>query len=425
MQSIKYAIPSYRRSLIIKTHTLALLEHYKIPKKSIYIFVSNSDEYYNYKTSVDNDEYNIIIGQFGLDKQRNFITNYFKNGQYIVNLDDDIKNIMILNNQKVIELDNLQEHIKKAFRLCEQYNAYIWGIHQTQNPLNLRNSISFDFSFIVGFFWGCINRHKPELDITMPIKEDYERTIKYWLMDKTIVKLNYLSANTCVYKTEGGLQELYPDRTEMNNFYSNQLVNMYSDYFTIRNTQLNNANKSKYCELRCVKNTYISKNNYYTELPTLNTNDDIIKKLIECIADTDLKINKKRLNSGIGISQTFGQYKARAKKGLINSKNNIKYPELYKLLLQFYDTYVKQYLPDYTSIQVNKNYKTQLHVDKNNNNLSYIVGLGNYKGGELILNSYQHQIHNRPILFNGSKWEHGTENFTGQRYSIVFFKLCI
>jgi hypothetical protein len=422
MKTIKYTIPSYKRPLIIKTHTLAMLERYKIPKKQIYIFVANQEEYNDYNNSINDGEYKLIIGEMGLDKQRNFITNYFKEGQYIVNIDDDVKKIMILEHDKLKEVDNFQEHINKGFRMCNEYNSYIWGIHQTQNSLNLRNSITFDFSFIVGFFWGCINRHLPELNITMPIKEDYERTIKYWLKDKTIVKFNYLCAETMVYKTDGGLQTIYPDRTEMSNNCSSILATTYPEYFIIRNTQLNNANKSKYCELRCSR-IHKSVNNYYKQLPLINKDDNIIKKIENILVESKLLINKKRLNSGVGVSQTFGKYRVRKRMGLFESKNNTKYPELYSILLEFYEKYVKEHLPEYTSIQVNKNYKTSPHIDKNNAGISYIIGLGDYKGGELIINSYKHDIHYKPLMFEGKKWIHSTNDFNDNRYSLVFFKL--
>lgn len=422
MKTIKFVIPSYHRYEIIKTHTLAMLERYKIPKKNIYIFVANEDEYNKYKESINDNEYKLVIGKFGLDNQRNFITNYFKEGKWLVNIDDDVKKIMILEDDKLKEVDNFQEHINKGFRMCIEYHSYIWGIHQTSNNKFLRNSITFDFGFIVGFFWGCINRHLPELNITIPIKEDYERTVKYWLKDKTIIKFNYLCAETMVYKTEGGLQTIYPDRTEMSNYCSNLLVEKYPEYFTIRNTQLNNINKSKYCELRCSR-IYKSVNNYYKELQPINKEDDIIKKLENILEASKLLINVKRLNSGIGVSQTFGKYRIRKQLGLFDSKNNSKYPELYNILLEFYEKFVKEHLPEYTSIQVNKNYKTLPHIDKNNAGISYIVGLGDYKEGDLIVNSYKHDIHYKPLMFDGKKWIHSTNNFSGNRFSLVFFKL--
>jgi hypothetical protein len=423
MKTIKIAIPSYKRHEIIKSHTLQLLQNYNIPKKHIYIFVSDKDESKLYNESINDNEYNIIIGVLGLDKQRNFITNFFKPGTPILNMDDDLKKISMLDeSNNIILLPDLKQFINKAFKMCYTHNSFIWGIHQTQNNKFLRNSITFDLSFIVGYFWGCINRHYPELNITIDIKEDYERTLKYWIKDKTIIKFNYIFADTAIYKTIGGIQFQYPDRSIESIKNTNLLLEQYPEYILKRETHLNSSKKSKYCEIK-IKKGFISNNNYYIPLPELNKDDEIIQQLLTCLNNTKLDINYKRLNSGIGISHTFGLYQIRRKCGLHESKNNSKYPEIYNLLLQFYNKYVKLHYPEYTSIQLNKNYITKPHIDKNNRGNSYIVGLGDYTDGNLILNSYKHNIHYKPILFNGSMWIHSTEKFIGNRYSLVFFNL--
>ena len=424
MKIVKYAIPSYNRAKLIKKNTLQILQNYNIPKKQIYIFVSDENQYNDYKTELC-DEYNIIIGKLGLHNQRNFITNFFKAGQYILNLDDDIKKLCILKNGILEDLieSEFKNLLYTAFKLCIEKHSYIWGIHQTQNIRFMRDSITFDLSFIVGYFWGCINRHIPELNINIEIKEDYERTIKYWENDKTIIKFNYIMADTNIYKTTGGLQDTYNDRSIASIENSKKLVELYPEYLKLRETELNTCDKSRYCELRFFKN-HISLNNYYIKLPEINSNDEFIKKFVLYLDNVNLHVNYKRLNTGIGLTHTFGKYKIRRLCGLHDSVNNSKYPELYNLLLEFYDKYVKEHYPEYTSIQLNKNYITKPHIDKNNMDNSYIVGLGDYKMGNLILNSYKHDIRYKPLLFNGKCWEHSTDSFTGNRFSIVYFNLC-
>ena len=153
MKIVKYAIPSYNRAKIIKQHTLQILQNYNIPKKQIYIFVSDENQYNEYKTELC-DEYNIIIGKLGLHNQRNFITNFFKAGQYILNIDDDIKKLCILKNGILKDLieSEFKNLLYTAFKLCIEKHSYIWGIHQTQNIRFMRDSITFDLSFIVGYF---------------------------------------------------------------------------------------------------------------------------------------------------------------------------------------------------------------------------------------------------------------------------------
>jgi hypothetical protein len=100
------------------------------------------------------------------------------------------------------------------------------------------------------------------------------------------------------------------------------------------------------------------------------------------------------------------------------SKYNNLYPELFnrlKLLISSGD-------PDfeYTTIQINKNILSPPHVDKNNVGLSYIIGLGNYQDGELIIEGNKYDIHNKLLKFDGNKG-HWTSSFIGTRYSIIYF----
>lgn len=105
--------------------------------------------------------------------------------------------------------------------------------------------------------------------------------------------------------------------------------------------------------------------------------------------------------------------------------------------------------PDFpfTSIQLNYNYASRPHVDKGNLGNSYIVGLGDYSGGELWVHDdtgpeqyvvegqedvsafyrvgsafrgRQLQVHNIWTTFDGNKL-HFTLPFQGERYSIIFF----
>ena len=83
----------------------------------------------------------------------------------------------------------------------------------------------------------------------------------------------------------------------------------------------------------------------------------------------------------------------------------------------------------FTSIQYNKNHKAARHRDAKNMGVSYIVGLGNYTGGELIIfdenekNPKKHNIQNKFYAFNGSIYPHETSSFKGDRYTLVFYSI--
>ena len=53
MSNYIVVIPSYKRPQLIKTHTLKVLENYKISLKKIFIFVANKTEYKDYYESLD------------------------------------------------------------------------------------------------------------------------------------------------------------------------------------------------------------------------------------------------------------------------------------------------------------------------------------------------------------------------------------
>jgi len=83
---------------------------------------------------------------------------------------------------------------------------------------------------------------------------------------------------------------------------------------------------------------------------------------------------------------------------------------------------------EYTSVQYNKNQKCAKHLDANNAGVSTIIGFGDYEGGELLI-YYDGEnepptkvdIKNKFVVFDGSKYYHETADFTGNRFTLVFF----
>jgi len=146
--------------------------------------------------------------------------------------------------------------------------------------------------------------------------------------------------------------------------------------------------------------------------------------LLEHLSKKSIAMNKYRKNSGLGRSVTFGMVRKRSLAPDLG-RNSWLDPRLHYLLMKFALTNLP---PDFTftSIQVNESYMCEAHFDKNNRGNSYIVGFGPYTGGELVLKGNgdtDYNIRHRPMLFDGSKVEHFTREFTGKRYSLVFHTL--
>lgn len=142
------------------------------------------------------------------------------------------------------------------------------------------------------------------------------------------------------------------------------------------------------------------------------------------MAKHQMDLNRFRKNVGVGRSVCFGcVYKRCAKYG--ESRQGWRHPELYQMLLEFAAKHVK--IP-WTGIQVNQNYPAGKHRDTGNYGKSLIVACGDYSGGYLCTeipedpdHHTRHNVQYNPFIFNGSKTTHWVEDWTGNRYSFVFF----
>ena len=97
-------------------------------------------------------------------------------------------------------------------------------------------------------------------------------------------------------------------------------------------------------------------------------------------------------------------------------------------LLFHVQEFAKKYVDiSFTSFTINQNYKCEPHRDKSNFGESFLVAWGNYTGGDLIIHegdlSGSHNINCRPFKTDFSKVLHSVAPFTGNRYSLVFYKL--
>ena len=138
----------------------------------------------------------------------------------------------------------------------------------------------------------------------------------------------------------------------------------------------------------------------------------------------DFPINKTRKN--VGIHQTsfaLGDINVRGQKCFQGksrwpSRFNKEFPMLFYVLKKLMHSIDPEFT--YTTIQVNKNVISRPHVDKNNVGPSYIIALGDFTGGNLVIEGVEHNIKNSPLQFDG-RLGHWITPFEGTRYSLVFF----
>ena len=149
---------------------------------------------------------------------------------------------------------------------------------------------------------------------------------------------------------------------------------------------------------------------------------EAFEALVKELERRPLCVNKYRLVSGAGKSQTFGVVNRRSLPPDYSRQNWLR-PYLYKLLLDFAAKYVT--IP-YTSITLNQNYRAKAHRDKGNIGNSFLVAFGSFTGGNLKIldGDLKGSVDVRtPLIADFSKMTHEVEEFEGDRYSLVFYTL--
>jgi hypothetical protein len=234
-QTYTIAIPSYRRPSILLQKTLAMLRSAKIPLNRVHVFVADDEDLTAYKAVLP-PQVRIIKGVKGITPQRRFISTHFPEGTQIVSIDDDVETVYRLVNGKLNTIiPELDGFLKNAFKECKKHKRFIWGVYPTPNPfyMKARAPVSTDFKFILGTFFGYINRHDPSLVPTVAEKEDFELSALYSLKDGGTLRFNDICIKTRFHNATGGLGA-FKDRLQTNEIAAKTLVTKYPDMFRIK-----------------------------------------------------------------------------------------------------------------------------------------------------------------------------------------------
>ncbi len=407
-------IPSYNRAKQLQTRTLTTLHKLGIKKESINVFVVK-EEYDEYLETLNKDYYNkLIVGEKGLVNQREFIEQYYPIDTKMVSLDDDIDSIDL----SLTEHNSVDDFIQYAFQKCVERNVYIWSVYPVYNPFfrKDRNEIKCGLIFLVGAFYGFINRHDEDIKLRLTRednKEDVERSILYYLKDGNMLRFDKIGFKTKYYGT-GGLGSL-KERLEPMKKYSEILNKEYPSLTKIK------IRKNGLYEI-VLKEP--KKTNNVIQLPEIDAGSDCVSELYYLLSNTTIPSN----DAGRGRSKTFGRHRSMTlgyvtarfsgKYGL--SYYSKKYNELYDSIIRF----GKEHVPfKFNAIQVNHNVVCPRHIDPKNCGKSMLVSFGDYSGCDIVVEGCGTFNTNMvPIIFNGAeKYHYNTPLISGDKYSIVFF----
>ena len=231
---MKIVIPSYQRSSSINEKSLKTLYESGYLPQDIDLFVANEEEYDAYRAQVHID-INIIIGCKGLKNIRNFIFNYYDEGEHLLCLDDDIEGLKTLvPNERLKDLIDFKDIVRQGFDLCDEHSLKLWGLFTCCNPrfMNNTEAVTTDYKFIIGNFFGVINCRDMN-QVNVEDIDDYERSIRSYQLYGGSVRLNHVAAKTKFLKNEGGAQA-DEQRFDTINQSIEKLKDIYPDMFYLK-----------------------------------------------------------------------------------------------------------------------------------------------------------------------------------------------
>ena len=225
----KVAIPSYQRYDKLCKFTLAYLARHGIKKDIIYIFVRNDDVDIEKYKSLEEQGYHVIASDVkGIGATHNYITKYFRKGEYIIEIDDDLKKIIDNERKEILSFtDTFDTIIDKMSREGVSYG----GLYSVANPMFMSSCDKYttDLRYMLGIL--RIRRICKDIILETNYAEDFENCILHYIQDGKILKCNHLAGVTNNYSDGGCNGDGRNHDTEKSDKYF--LANKYPYHSTI------------------------------------------------------------------------------------------------------------------------------------------------------------------------------------------------
>jgi hypothetical protein len=197
----RVAIPSYRRAQRLKEATLSLLQKHQVPSDRIDVFVADNDEEWDYATTLTAGTYGrMIVAVPGMGAVRNWMTDYYDEGDHILFIDDDITDFLTISDA----LFDLCKFIDQAFEECAGLDLQLWGLYPVANRFFMKDVATTDLRYIIGSMYGVVN--DKSIRVTLDDGEDKQRTCISYLKYGGVLRYSWVSAKTKYYREPGGMQ---------------------------------------------------------------------------------------------------------------------------------------------------------------------------------------------------------------------------
>jgi hypothetical protein len=235
----KIAIPTHRRVDKIGELTLNVLKDFD--PSNIYLFISDSEDYELYKDKYPQYQH-VLTDTHNVCDKFNFVQQYFPDDTWVVVLEDDIKEVQDLDERPLSTI------LWYMLKFCSSNGIEAFGVYPSSNKFFMKRSIDVGLTYLVANLFGFKSRKTENLNCVLPTKNDYERSVLFYLEYGKMVRFNFVSCKTNNYTNKGGMNFDKKDRELKENDASNQLVDLYPHIFSI-----NTKRKSGFTELKMNK----------------------------------------------------------------------------------------------------------------------------------------------------------------------------
>jgi len=199
---MKFVVPSYQRFAEIQEKTLKYLIDQGVPNKSIYIVVREDDKQIEQYRGLKKDYWGVNVIETsvkGIGRTHNFITDWAEEGEFIVEMDDDMTNL----------IDTEKKSVNFIDACCDMKNmmtdkgASYGGTYQVDNVMFMKQNSNYTFD--LRYLLGCLRFRFVRKDIVLETNysEDFENCILHYIRDGVIVKNNHICPKTKNYKKGG------------------------------------------------------------------------------------------------------------------------------------------------------------------------------------------------------------------------------
>ena len=204
------AIPSRARANTLVGCTLPTLIAGGVRPQDITVWVTE-DEVEAYEAVVGEAFPRVTVqshgGAPGMGNARNAIVRQYVPGTRLVQVDDDIRSIDArLDSKTLIAVEDIDGLFRRAFAAAAQQGVSLWGIYPVRNPYFMKPRLFVGLTYVIGCLFGMTVTGDPEEQVITDDKEDYERSLRHFIRDGAVARLENVTVTSRFYTEPGGMQ---------------------------------------------------------------------------------------------------------------------------------------------------------------------------------------------------------------------------